>query len=345
MKSKNNKQPQQRRRRARNAPKRPNKPVLKRQTAITKPMPNVKMLRNMICAYNDPFCEHARGARLHEGASIKSLAYTLRKTITMPTHFSSASGTYDGAFLYLPAFGTLGHLSTSGSTPPNYAWNNVVSAGITLTPTAYRLVSVGILIRNPNAPLTMQGMVRIRTFAQTTGSTFGLIDGTTSNYAQKLDVPLRDVHELAVISKVLDPMVARKFTPVGSTYSTLAPTGWTTPGYTPIMVSLDGAGSYTTLEIELFANYEIIFSDDDSMSTIAIQSPPANATLTTVAAQVQSKAESIFMQGAKQAGAFIVKTGSAMLAGAIGEMIGGPALGIGAANTTYGAIGYAIDVD
>lgn len=298
---------------------RPRKPT---NTAIP------RSLIRAVCAYNDPFCEAARGAKLHDAGNIKSLPITVRKSLVLDCGIVGPF--VHGAHLFQPAFNSLGFDSTT-SAYPNYDFTSIKPASITFAPKAYRIITCGIIIRNTNAPLTTSGMVRIRTFNPITGTGFGTVDGTTSNYAQKLDIPLRDVHELAVLCTKTDPMMADRFHLVSSTYpgAIFTPDNWVSPGFSTIMISLDGAPTGATLELEFFYNYEVTFDDNDSLATLATQSPPANALIKQASAAVSSTTKTIFQKGMAEVEDFVAKNAVRALISAgstaIGALFGGPA--------------------
>lgn len=311
----------------------------------SKPKPRVMDVHS-VCGLNDPFCEHSRGARIPGSGNIKSLPYTLRKSVVVSSSLST-SGVHGGAFLFLPSYGGLGYRHDPVFTLPNYIFDTLVLSGTTFNPSTYRIVSCGIVVRNINAPLTMTGMLRVRTFNPLNGTTLAVIDGTTPNYAQKLDMPFRDFHDVAIMSKKIDPLIADRFTITGETYpgGLFNPSNWECPGYNAIMVSFDGVQASTNVEIEIFYNYELTFGDNDTMSTLAVQSEPSNPIVKAASAKVQSAAKSIFSKGIEEAGKYIVNAAGNALGQAIGTFFGGPAGGKAGGMAGIAITDYALEVN
>jgi len=148
-------------------------------------------------------------------------------------------------------------------------------------------------------------MVRIRHFGNQTGSALSNIDAASFNAALTLDIPLKDCVEVIVpIRRTGDN--ATLFTRPADTNTTSAVSGWVSPGWGAVSIYVDGGPvSAAALEVEAIFNYELRFTDGDTMNAVTTPSIPANPTVTTISSQITTQLQGGFIAGAERFGKYI----------------------------------------
>jgi hypothetical protein len=189
----------------------------------------------------------------------------------------------------------------------------------------YRITSYGIRVRHISAPLYASGMVHVRGFSDKVGSGLTAVDMAGYNCDFSEDVPLQEAREIAVIGRRTDIKAASFQTLAGTTPSAAIST-WDGPGWGAITVSvIGGPASTSVLQYEIFLNMEVTFLDNESLSLLTTPPPHASSLLTDATNTLYSEGKSVFLQGAKQAGAWVVNSAAKALAASLAMRVGGPA--------------------
>lgn len=177
--------------------------------------------------------------------------------------------------------------------------------------TQYRIVSVGLKIRNISAPLTARGVVRIRGIPTEDNTTLTTVDTSTYNASFAYDIPLQDCHEVVTIPQHSSAMPQIFYPVTGDTNSV---TTQQRNGWLPFTVLIEGGPADSTpLDLEIVINYELAFSDGTGLQQLATPAPPANSLITDVAAHLTSTMTPVVKQGAEY-------MGKQVLRGAIGAL-------------------------
>lgn len=278
-------------------PQRKPKPKTKPKTRQPRIPPH---LIHSVCGLTDPFCEHANGAKYPDDSSVRTLPWTFR---TRGSLASSSSG--DVAALIFPQlmyYPLAFPETTSGSTV--LLWADFAAATALGTPSGYRIVSWGLRLRNVTAPLYASGMVHLRSWPIKDGIDMQDVDCLSYNATTSNSTPLQDVKDLIYIGEHTDQMPQVFYTP---SLDGLNTANADTRGFVPLTVYVSGAPASTTvLEYEIVIHYELTFVPTDNLGMVATPAPPANPILTSAAAIVTSKAQSIFTRGLDALGDAIV---------------------------------------
>jgi hypothetical protein len=223
---------------------------------------------------------------------------------------------------------------------PNWIYDNVVAStpvgtsaqyvGSMATATRlsgvsqYRIITMGVKVRAISAPLYRSGMVRVRGLPAGTGTDFDAIDMLSYRADYFEDVALADAQELAIVLKRRDKLCELYQTPIETT-STIYPAGWVSPGWGACQIAITGGPILTTvLEIEVFANYEVMFADSEQ-STILAQPPPYYDHRVDAARKgASSQMKAVFKKGAEAAGKHVVKAAAVAAVDAVGGYLAGP---------------------
>jgi hypothetical protein len=271
-----------------------------------------------VCGLNDPFCPAANGAKQPDNSGIRSLSYPIHQRYSITT---DANG--DGGILFVPQYfynpalvGTF--TGTSGVFGPFVAGTRL--SGVT----AYRIVSWGVKVKRVCAPLTSSGTVYIRGYADKDGANMVTTDTAAYNSDFSSDAALQDCREIAVIGRRTDE-TSMLFRPIYDSTPTTNLVDWESPGWGPISISVNGGPvSVAVLNVEFFMNMELTFSDAETLGLLMTPSPPYNDILVDAAKKVSSEAKSVFLEGAREAGAYVVNKAAKALATALAMKMGGP---------------------
>lgn len=275
-------------------------------------------IQKTLCSLNDPFCSHAQGSQWRTGSRVRSMPFQLHSSITLTTNSAGFQ-----AVMFVPAYTSAWAINTSTTYP--CVFNNLVPTYNPLTPQQYRIVSFGVIVRKTVTPLNAGGIVRVRTFNADNGGAFNTVDPQTFRCAEYQDIALSDCKELALVSRIYEPVEAQKFRPKDelTTINT-----WENPGFTPFLIAVTGAAASTpVVEIEIIANYELVFADDDAMSLAAKAVPPTNPVLSAAQEAVSSSMQTFAIAGVKSFSSMVARKAATAVAG----YFGGPAAA-GAAN-------------
>jgi hypothetical protein len=191
----------------------------------------------------------------------------------------------------------------------------------------YRIVSYGMKVKRVCAPLSSSGTVYIRGLSSITGA--GLENQNMTSYYTDFheDLALQDCKEVAVIGRRIGAE-ASFFHDIDVTTPTTALADWVSPGWGPITISVvGGPPSVGTLNIEYFVNMEVTFSDSESLGLLMTPSPVFDPRVVDSANKIASEAKSVFLNGAREAGSFVVRKATQALLSVAAARFGGPAAG------------------
>lgn len=268
-----------------------------------------------VCGLSDPFCKHAIGAKFPDDSSSRTLAFSHRGLTTITTDPGGYAAvmwnpTYSNYPIAYPTdtLGPSGNLTTWDSLIPNDLFTQVDS---------YRIVSSGFVLRSISAPLDASGLVSVRSYG-TAASELVTVPALSFGNGEALDVPLRLVNELAVVTPH-SSQVPQEFYSTGSDGTEVS--SWQQVGYDPITIYVSGAPkSVTILSLEYVINYELIFSPVTGMSLLATPPPTAKQYIISAAARVTSTLKPFAEKGVKVIAESVVKAAGT----AIGAYFGGP---------------------
>ena len=125
----------------------------------------LRTIQNKICSLIDPFCHHAKGAKILDGNSAGSVPLQSRATFSVPIDASGNGLVYigNGSFPY-------NKLSVGSSTATDYTtatvFTSVVDANVTAATDQYRIVSAGVSVRNNLSANNSQGQLTISRVTQ-----------------------------------------------------------------------------------------------------------------------------------------------------------------------------------
>jgi len=224
-----------------------------------------------ICSITDPFCSAAQGAKVPGTTANRTMPFScqFRTSLAMPASTGGAFAFLPG-YSYVQASGTMAGLVATFTT----LTANPATAG--LTPTSYRINSMGIRLKNICAPLTSAGILRIRGSAEINGNNFGSVDFSTYNYDYHDDIPIQDCKDVCIIMRKQGAN-SEFFISTGTTNPSANVTAWVAPSMGAVFLMLDGAPASTIIfEVQVFINYELTFGDSDAMS---IACSPAKSTI------------------------------------------------------------------
>lgn len=261
-----------------------------------------------VCSLSDPFCHHAKTGKYPDNSQRSSLNFQTRALVSIGSDPNGSA-----ACLIVPHFEF--HPVVFGTISANTAtWGTASARTSGVTPSAYRLISMGIIVRPTGSALNASGLLLIRGWPRF-GPDIGTTD-LTSFYADFSEtVALSKCNEVCAIMRKNGPtsnMWTKYVTPVNTNPGDLGDFGW---GAISVAV-LGGQPSNAAFSIEVIQNYELTFADDNSMNMVATQSPVANILITQATDAVYSTGKSVFLQGVSQATAWVAKRAAAAIAGA-----------------------------
>lgn len=279
----------------------------RRPAQPTKPKPTQQEI-SMVCAFTDPFCDHAIGAKWPDGARNRSITKTTRVLINL---YANANG--NACTLFLPAYnyfyangvhvsGTLYDFSTA---PMFTAGNSSTEKGF------FRIVSWGFKLHNTATPLTSSGTVSIRSLQWLDGDYFAqYVDGRTFLADYSKDIPLQDCHNVSFIGKratEVNQYIDVNYANQGAypiwwytdpTTTLTSATGAVTSNWNPVTVTLTNAPyDSSPVEVELICHYEFVPEDKTTM-VYATPAAKANPALINVVHKVEEKRPSTFTTNA-----------------------------------------------
>lgn len=279
-------------------PKAPVRLINERLASLTvSPRPR-EMKQNInaehVCALTDPFCKHAEGVKYPDSSSARTLAYG--------AHFRGLMGTDatgNAANLFCPAFDLGTAVGTISGGQANYT-TMVANTTSGLVPIGYRIVLMGIRIRNMTAPLNASGMVYIRGFPAQNGSTLTAIPLQSYNCDFFADIPLQSINtngHTDIVFKRTDHMASVQFVSPNETNPNANVSSYIAPGWGTVQVGVFGGPiSTTVLDVEYFIHYELMFDDSTAIALLATPAPHTNPMLSTLAANVSRAAGNVFYQ-------------------------------------------------
>jgi hypothetical protein len=246
--------------------------------------PQFAKLSEQVCGLTDPFCSHANGAKFPDESSTKTLSFTGRSVTNLT---SLASG--NASMLIIPQLGegftalATAVASTSATTmDPNVQaapWS--VLTGVN----SYRIVSMGVRIRNIAPLLTASGMVHVRSLANPVGGSLATYLGSSYTASQSYDVSLSDCSEECFIFEHTAQLNQVFYSQ--QTVGTIA--AWEAAGFNPITITLMGVPASTDcLSVEIIMHVEYSFNDGSDLALACTPPPPANPLVTQAAASVTS---------------------------------------------------------
>lgn len=256
-----------------------------------------------ICGLVDPFCEHAVGVKYPDKSASRTLAYS--------QHFKGLMAT-DGAGntsnLFLPGF-------SYGTAVGVVAGLNVTYSALATNPTTgvvpsfYRIVSMGIRLRSPVAPLNASGMVYIRGYPTQTGVSLGSLNMAQYNTDFSMDIPLSAINNNGhtdIIFRKTDDITACTFADPATTNPAATVSSWVAPGFGAVNVGVSGGPlSISVLDVEFFIHYELMFDDFSSLGLMATPSKPVNDALTSIASQVSHAVGNVFNEVTQDVGTVV----------------------------------------
>jgi len=307
----------------------PKRPVQRKPTALVRQphnqMSQLNHLVHPICGLNDPFCEHADGAKYVDMGSTRTLPYTFRGIVNLTT---LATGNGSAAFLpnWLNNPITLANTDVGGGV---FSYNALSAAGLLTGVDAVRITSAGVILRVISAPLTTSGYVAIRNYGGANSNSINTQNQLSFlNCTASHNIPLADCKEFAAVTRRTDVTASQFRTPAAIAASGGSPIAWTSPGFEHMSITVMGAPASTAvLQIEYVVHLELVFEATESMATMATHTPKANPTLADAVNEVSSELIPYAKQGVAAFGRSVIKqAGTAlvtMLAGRLG--LAGPA--------------------
>lgn len=241
-------------------------------------------------------------------SSIRSLAYPYHIRTTLAT---DATGT--GALLFLPNYTYLPQNVGAFAGAGIYNFPAAMTAGPSLTASAYRITGMGIIIRSTVAPLSASGMVRVRGYNTKFGTSLTTVDVNTYNCDFYEDQPVFACKETAILAKRTDNSSEFWRAPSETTSGTGINT-WISPGWGAIVVAVDGCSATTTiLDVEIIVHFEIQLADSDTTAQLATAPPPYVPVVKQATDMVSSTAQNVFTAGLRSVGAYIERKASSAL--------------------------------
>jgi len=276
-----------------------------------------------VCGLNDPFCMAARTAKYQDSANIMSLNYTnhYRRTLTSLATTNAAGVTLIPIWNYTPTVEAVSIAANVGT------WANMVGSPAFTNVVSVRLVTAGIIIRSVAPYMTAAGAVHIRTFSMQNTGSLNSLDIGAFRCTHAFDVALVDCKEVCVILQRTDPIKSKQF--VDPT-AVLSPSGagiltQVLPGFEFCCITVDGCPNSTAcLDYEVILNWELQFDDTTSTALLMTPSPKLNPAVAAAADSVSSDMKSIFVEGAKAAGSYVLKKAGQALVSAVGARLGVP---------------------
>lgn len=314
IKKNNKKKPAQK---AKNNNNKPRKRQNKAMPSVPRPVGPQDVSK--VCGLTDPFCPHARGARYYDANGTHSLAYPQRRMFPLA---SDANGNLCLLLLpnYLNQFAhfgvvTSGSCAYTGTLTPAPVLDNVVN---------YRIVTWGFTLKHVTTPLNASGLISIRGFGSSTGTSYVNVDGQTMNADVRSDIPLQDCKNLAVIGKKANNTSSFYTNPSTTAVSGSTIPNYVSPGWDGYQIYVTGAPAGTTIAyIELFINFEIVLDDYTGMAQLMTPPPHSSPVLQAASSALTSTAESVFVSGVNAASSYIKRSAATALA----TYFGGPGAG------------------
>jgi hypothetical protein len=176
-------------------------------------------------------------------------------------------------------------------------WNNFNNTSVpTMSPSRYRIVCGGIIIRNIAAPLSASGMIHLRSWANMDLSSFLGVDLTSYANTEQLDVPLQQAKAVRALMPHTSAMPQTQYDVADDTAVVASAR---TAGFAPLTIGGTGLPVSTPVfEIELVCHYELIFDATDALALLTTPSPPASAMVSAAAASATSAATGFFTETA-----------------------------------------------
>lgn len=278
-----------------------------------------KSIATRVCSITDPFCVHAIGAKYPDSSSVPTLPFTFRGRYTASTNAAGNVG-----FLLLPGFDYQFASDTVVTTPPTIVPTNLLTlAAITFVPSQYRIVTAGLRLRCIAPALTAQGMVRIRHFGNPTGGS-GLtsINASSFNAALTADIPLKDCLDVVIPLRRIGANATEFVRPTDTNTSSTV-SGWVSPGWGAVSIYVDGGpASLAALDIEAIFNYELRFSDGDTMNAVTTPATPIDNTVTQISSQITTGMKGGFLAGAEQFGRYVADKALATATNFVAQRLG-----------------------
>lgn len=291
-----------------------------------------------VCSVSNPFCDEAVGARWPDNSYTKSAYWGIRgaSVANLTTNGSGQVG-----FLFVPDFGSTVAPYASGTYP---SFNFTTLTPVVTFPSnvsRYRITSAGFKIVGAVAPLSASGIVRIRLYSPSTGSSLGSVDMTTVMADEVWDVPVSRLmqKELYVNLMPLGDQLSRVFRSPSSFTTTLA--NWTNPGWQVASIAIDGPASTKIADIYAYIHYEVVFEDGNSQNMFATHPPPNSLAIQQGNAGVLASVGNFIEGAAEKVDNLFKSKAFRYFASAAAGYMGGPQAALG----TYGATKMIKDVD
>lgn len=258
------------------------------------------------CALVDPFCDHAKAARMPDGLGSGTVTYQVRGFTSFATLAHGGRLFYYGG--QLPYGLLLADTYAAGSYTCN-ASQQLLPGSTTFSTYAskYRIVSWGVIIRNSAPALSASGSLIITKLASMPSP------GAVVPEGQILGSEV-EVHNLNASTVVA--MIGK---PAGSGYKVFqAPNTSTTEAdiWQAYKVEILGAATDTTnkITVEIVYNVEFTLLDaQQGINQFITQSVPANPAAVQAASRVQNSTPSIFSKGVDVATKYLANQASLAL--------------------------------
>lgn len=275
----------------------------------------------LVCGVTDPFCEHARGAKLPDTSSTRTLTIYNRKRVTFT---SDANGTHHSLFNAQYYYDPIAYGATATGSVIT-SWQPIAVSGMPSVQN-FRIISIGIRLNAISAPLYQSGMVSVRVWSQETLENYGTIDLASYLVTQAYDIPLSDCKDKVIILNRTSQRPETFHIAGGNagTAESSTVTSCKTNGFTPVTIYLSGVPvSTAVLSVEYIINYEVLPLDSNEYATLATQAPPYDPILVNAATHVRSVFTNTLFNGVKAAGAAIESRAKAYLANAAKNVVAG----------------------
>jgi len=260
-----------------------------RRTGGKKPSQQIAVpehLTELVCGVTDPFCPHAYSAKVFDMARVRTISapYVYRNTYS-----SDANGAL--SLLTVPNFNN-DFLMVGTIAANNALYTNGISRSGAPYVTQYRIVTMGMILTAPQAPLNRAGTVHLRLFNAANGAQFDICSITTYNCDVFRDVPLSELGKGLPIIFPRSDLISNSFVPNENWNSGANITAWTSPGWPLVQIAVSGATASTAcLSVQLFVHFECVYPDNSTNQQLATFSPPAHPALVSATTYVQSQIE------------------------------------------------------
>lgn len=273
---------------------------------------------NSICSLNDPFCDHAIGAKYFDSTASRSLAHKVQQYYYITTNASGSA-----ANLILPNYINLWPQvpSTITGTNCDYASPATPNQPIGGEIGQYRIVSFGLRLKCIAAPLYASGIVNIRYLSSQSGASYASVDGTTNRFDTQLNIPLQDCKDVVLLGRRCNATSTFYTAPTTTLASGAFPQTWVGNGWDTIHIFVSGAPvSSNVLAVEFMVHYESVPDDSNAIGALMTPAKVANPLITEASQAISSTAKSIFTAGIGAASNYVKKAAIA----AIAMRLGGP---------------------